>query len=92
MPWKRRLPPVPSRHQLLTTVAWKAGDQTDYALEDSVFIDGAVVQWLRDGLGLIKSSTDVRALAASVPDCGDVAQICILLYRRFVIGSTQDAG
>ncbi|MCX6925248.1 MAG: glycerol kinase GlpK, partial [Verrucomicrobia bacterium] len=64
--------PVASRHQLLTTVAWKAGAQTDYALEGSVFIGGAVVQWLRDGLGLIKSSADVEALAASVPDCGGV--------------------
>ncbi|MCX6913077.1 MAG: glycerol kinase GlpK [Verrucomicrobia bacterium] len=64
--------PVASRHQLLTTVAWKMGTQTDYALEGSVFIGGAVVQWLRDGLGLIKSSGDVEALAASVPDCGGV--------------------
>jgi glycerol kinase len=64
--------PVASRHQLLTTVAWKTGAQTEYALEGSVFIGGAVVQWLRDGLGLIKSSADVEALAASVPDCGGV--------------------
>ena len=48
------------------------GAQTDYALEGSVFIGGAVVQWLRDGLGLIKSSAEVEALAASVPDCGGV--------------------
>jgi glycerol kinase len=64
--------PVASRHQLLTTVAWQAGAQTDYALEGSVFIGGAVVQWLRDGLGLIKSSGDIEALATSVPDCGGV--------------------
>jgi glycerol kinase len=64
--------PVASRHQLLTTVAWKTGTQTDYALEGSVFIGGAVVQWLRDGLGLIKTSADVEALATSVPDCGGV--------------------
>jgi len=64
--------PVASRHQLLTTVAWRAGAQTDYALEGSVFIGGAVVQWLRDGLGLIKSAADVEKLAASVPDCGGV--------------------
>ena len=57
---------------MLTTVAWKTGAQTDYALEGSVFIGGAVVQWLRDGLGLIKSSADVETLAASVPDCGGV--------------------
>jgi glycerol kinase len=64
--------PVPSRHQLLTTVAWNTNAQTDYALEGSVFIGGAVVQWLRDGLGLIKSAADVEALAGSVPDCGGV--------------------
>jgi glycerol kinase len=64
--------PVTSRHKLLATVAWKTGAQTDYSLEGSVFIGGAVVQWLRDGLGLIKSSADVERLAASVPDCGGV--------------------
>ena len=64
--------PVPSRHRLLTTVAWKTPGGTDYALEGSVFAGGAVVQWLRDGLGLIRSSAEVEALAASVPDCGGV--------------------
>src|ERR1035441_3911701 len=64
--------PTPSRHQLLTTVAWKTQGRTDYALEGSVFIGGAVVQWLRDGLGLIQSSAEIEALAASVPDCGGV--------------------
>jgi glycerol kinase len=64
--------PVPSRHQLVTTVAWKTGGQTDYALEGSVFVGGAVVQWLRDGLGLIKSSAEIEPLAAGVPDCGGV--------------------
>jgi glycerol kinase len=64
--------PSPSRHQLLTTVAWKVNGQTDYALEGSVFIGGAVVQWLRDGLGLIKTSAEVETLAASVPDSGGV--------------------
>lgn len=59
--------PVASKNRLLTTVAWKIGDQTEYALEGSVFIAGAVVQWLRDGLGLIRSSADVEKLAASVP-------------------------
>jgi glycerol kinase len=53
-------------------VAWKLAEQLEYALEGSVFIAGAVVQWLRDGLGLIKSSADVEALAQSVPDSGDV--------------------
>jgi len=61
-----------SRHKLLTTVAWKRDGRTDYALEGSVFIGGAVVQWLRDGLGLIRSSAEVEALAASVPDNGGV--------------------
>jgi glycerol kinase len=64
--------PMLSQHQLLTTVAWKLGGQMDFALEGSVFIGGAVVQWLRDGLGIIQSSADVEKLAASVPDCGGV--------------------
>jgi glycerol kinase len=64
--------PARSRHQLLTTIAWKAGGQTDYAFEGSVFIGGAVVQWLRDGLKLIKSAAEIEPLAASVPDCGGV--------------------
>jgi glycerol kinase len=61
-----------SRHKLLTTVAWTRGGRTEYALEGSVFIGGAVVQWLRDGLGVIRSSAEVEALATSVPDSGDV--------------------
>jgi len=64
--------PVPSQNRLLTTVAWRVGETLDYALEGSIFIAGAVVQWLRDGLGLIRSSSDVEALAASVPDNGGV--------------------
>ncbi len=64
--------PVTSRHQLLTTIAWRIGGRTEYALEGSVFIGGAVVQWLRDGLGLIARSADVEALAARVPDNGGV--------------------
>jgi glycerol kinase len=63
---------VASRNQLLTTVAWRIGDRTEYALEGSVFIAGAVVQWLRDSLGIIKSSADVETLAASVGDAGGV--------------------
>ncbi|HLH52868.1 MAG TPA: glycerol kinase GlpK [Verrucomicrobiae bacterium] len=63
---------IPSRHQLITTVAWKARGQTEFALEGSVFIGGAVVQWLRDGLGLIQSSADIEKLAQTVPDCGGV--------------------
>ena len=63
---------IPSRNNLLTTIAWRVGNETEFALEGSVFIAGAVVQWLRDGLGIIKSSRDVEALAASVPDNGGV--------------------
>jgi glycerol kinase len=61
---------VPSRSRLLTTVAWRMGGRTDYALEGSVFCGGAVVQWLRDGLGLIRSADEVEALAGSVADSG----------------------
>jgi glycerol kinase len=64
--------PVVSENQLLTTVAWKIGETMDYALEGSVFIGGAVVQWLRDGLGIIGFSADVEALALQVPDTGGV--------------------
>ena len=62
--------PVVSRHNLLTTVAWQTGRATTYALEGSVFIGGAVVQWLRDGLQIIRSAGDIEALAATVPDNG----------------------
>jgi glycerol kinase len=61
-----------SQNKLLTTVAWRRAGVTEYALEGSVFIGGAVVQWLRDGLGIIRSSADVEALAAAVPDNGGV--------------------
>ena len=64
--------PVVSRHHLLTTVAWKLDGRLEYALEGSVFNGGAVVQWLRDGLGLIARSADVEALAARAPDNGGV--------------------
>jgi glycerol kinase len=63
--------PQASRHRLLTTVAWRRGT-CQYALEGSVFMGGATVQWLRDGLGIIERSDDVEALAASVADTGDV--------------------
>jgi len=64
---------VPSKLGLLTTVAYKLGDQPAcYALEGSVAIAGALVQWLRDNLGIIKSSGEIESLAASVPDNGDV--------------------
>ena len=64
--------PVDSHHRLLTTVAWKIGERVEYALEGSVFIAGAAVQWLRDGLGIIRNSAEVEPLAASVPDAGGV--------------------
>jgi glycerol kinase len=64
--------PVVSNHRLLTTVAWRRNNVTDYALEGSVFIGGAVVQWLRDGLHLVQSAADVEALASTVPDNGGV--------------------
>ena len=64
--------PVPSRNKLLTTAACPSGSSPEYALEGSVFIAGAVVQWLRDGLGIIKSSADIERLALSVPDNGGV--------------------
>jgi glycerol kinase len=63
---------VASKNNLVTTVAWKIGDRTEYALEGSIFIAGAVVQWLRDGLGLFASSAEVEALAARVADNGGV--------------------
>lgn len=64
---------IPSENNLLTTIAWKLGDHPiEYALEGSVFIAGAVVQWLRDGLGIIKNSSEVEALARSVDDNGGV--------------------
>jgi glycerol kinase len=63
---------VPSSHQLISTIAWKRDGRIDYALEGSVFIAGAVVQWLRDGLHIIRSAPDVEALAASEPDNGGV--------------------
>ncbi len=64
--------PIASKHRLLTTVAWKIGDRTEYALEGSVFIGGAVIQWLRDSLGIINTAADVEELASSVPDNGGV--------------------
>ena len=64
--------PITSRNNLLTTIAWKIGDKVDYALEGSIFVAGSVVQWLRDGLGLIKSSSEIEALALTVPDNGGV--------------------
>ena len=64
--------PILSKNNLLTTVAWKIGNTVNYALEGSIFVGGSVVQWLRDGLGIIRSSSEIEALAASVPDNGGV--------------------
>ena len=64
--------PILSKNKLLTTIAWKIGGTVNYALEGSIFVGGSVVQWLRDGLGIIRSSSEIEALAASVPDNGGV--------------------
>ena len=64
--------PIMSRNNLLTTIAWKIGGTVNYALEGSIFVAGSVVQWLRDGLGIISKSSESEALAASVPDNGGV--------------------
>jgi glycerol kinase len=71
--------PAQSHNRLLSTVGWKIDGRTDYLLEGSVFMGGATVQWLRDGLGIIRQSSDVEALATSVPDSGGV-----LLVPAFV--------
>ena len=64
--------PILSKNNLLTTVAWKIGNTVNYALEGSIFVGGSVVQWLRDGLGIIRSSSEIEALAATVEDNGGV--------------------
>lgn len=64
--------PILSSHNLLTTIAWKIGDKVNYALEGSIFVGGSAVQWLRDGLGIIKSSSEIESLAMTVPDNGGV--------------------
>ena len=64
--------PIISENRLLTTIAYKIGDKVAYALEGSIFVAGSVVQWLRDGLGIIKSSSEIEALAKQVSDNGGV--------------------
>jgi glycerol kinase len=64
--------PAVSKHQLVSTVAWRIGGRTEYALEGSIFIGGAVVQWVRDGLKLVTSAPEIETLAASVADNGGV--------------------
>lgn len=92
---------VPSAHGLLTTIAWSIGGQTTYALEGSVFIAGAAVQWLRDGLRAIRTSADVEALAAQVPDAGGVFLVPAFVgmgapywdphARGTIVGLTRDS-
>ncbi len=67
--------PVPSKNGLVTTVGWRVGDETAYALEGSTFVAGAMVQWFRDGLGLIGSAREIEELARSVPDAGGVVAV-----------------
>ncbi len=70
---------VPSKNKMLTTVAWKIGNKTEYALEGSAFIAGAAVQWLRDGLHLLNGAGDIETLASSVPDSGGVTFVPALV-------------
>jgi len=92
---------VDSKNRLLTTIAWKIGQKTDYAQEGSVFIGGAVVQWLRDGLKLIRSAPEVDALAATVKDSGGLFLVPAFAglgaphwdpyARGILLGITRDA-
>jgi glycerol kinase len=92
--------PTLSGHRLLTTIARRRGGRIDYALEGSAFIAGAVIQWLRDGLGLIGSSAEVEALAGTVPDSGGVCLVPAFVglgapywdpyARGLIIGLTRD--
>jgi glycerol kinase len=92
--------PVPSEHGLLTTVAWRLGDETFYALEGSAFIAGAAVQWLRDGLGVIASASEIESRAREVESAGDVVFVPALAglgaphwdphARGLIYGLTRD--
>ena len=80
--------PVISKHQLLSTIAWRLdGAPAQFALEGSVFVAGAAVQWLRDGLGIIEKSVDIESLAASVPDSGGVV---VVEQHAFHLGAIQE--
>jgi glycerol kinase len=79
------------RNNLLSTVAWTRDGVTSYALEGSVFIAGAVVQWLRDGLQLVRTAQDVEALAASVPDNGGIFMCRRSPTRRAALGRMRAA-
>ena len=93
--------PIKSNHGLLTTIAWKLGDQVIYAAEGSILVSGSAVQWLRDGLRIIDSSSDVEGLARSVADSGDVVFVPALTglgapdwdssARGLIIGLTRGA-
>ncbi|MFL6197568.1 MAG: glycerol kinase GlpK [Thermoanaerobaculia bacterium] len=67
--------PIHSKHELLTSPAWRLRGHTDYCLEGSVFVGGAAVQWLRDGLGIVRTAPEIEGLAASVPDSGGVVLV-----------------
>ena len=92
--------PTPSANGLLTTVAWKVGGEVTYALEGAVFIAGAAVQWMRDGLRAIVTSADIERLATSVPDAGGVYLVPAFVglgaphwdpyARGIIIGLTRD--
>ena len=92
--------PMPSEHGLLTTVGWKINGEVTYALEGAVFIAGAAVQWMRDGLRAISSSADIERLSASVPDAGGVYLVPAFVglgaphwdpyARGLIIGLTRD--
>jgi glycerol kinase len=94
--------PVQSDHRLLTTVGWNMKQTTHYALEGSVFIGGAVIQWLRDALGVIRSSAEIEELAGSVADNGGVYFVPALAglgtphwdqdARGMIVGLTRGTG
>ena len=93
---------VRSRHRLLTTVAWRLGGEPVFALEGSIFIAGAAVQWLRDGLGVIESAAETEALAAGLPGSGGVCLVPAFTglgaphwdpdARGAIFGLTRDTG
>ena len=94
--------PVISQSGLLTTIAWQIGDEVNYALEGSVFIAGAAIKWLRDGLKIIKSATETEEIATSVPDSQGVyvvpaftglgAPYWDMYARGMIIGITRGTG
>lgn len=94
--------PIASRNKLVTTVAWRRGGRLEYALEGSIFIAGAVVQWLRDELGLVRSSHEIETLAAQAPDNGGVYLVPAFAglgaphwdsyARGLIIGLTRGSG